>query len=221
MTKSNKQWPEPKYRIAQKEHLHAIGVLVLNYNAFESALFDIFVHHLDRHDVPQRLAKKLYFEMQERKRLDFVKVIFSAYERNPHVKVALTKLLKYFEWCADTRNRLVHAKYSPPLFGVENNKLYLAKRVSQRSLKLHYMQPSLRVLRNAADHIRVGLDCCVSLHFHLKLRDTPQEERSLALRASALGDPSPPPLPEIPPPPKKLRKSLVRPDAPRHPGNRA
>jgi hypothetical protein len=202
MAKSKKDWPE--YSTGAPELLHALAVLLSNYNEFEDALFQLFAYHLERNDAP-RLAAKNYYEMSERKRLDFIKIIFSAYEKEQSVKSTVAKLLKYFEWCMDARNRLAHARYSPPLFGAKNNRLYLVKRASRRGTTLQYMKPSLRELRTAADHVRVGLTCCVNLRFYLTLRDTPQNEWSLSQRLSALDSQS---LPKIPPPPKKLRKSL-------------
>ena len=209
MANSKKEWPE--YSIGQKEHLHAISVLAFNFNEFEAELFEIFVHHLDLHNVPRGTPVKMYYEMTGRRQLDFIKLVFSIYEEDSQVRATLSKLLKYFDWCADTRNRLIHAQYKPPLFGKPDNKLYLAKRASQRSTKLHHMKPSLCTLQNAADKVRLGATRCLSLRFYLNCRDTPQSEWNVTMRvAFGLADKS---LPEIPPPPKKLQKS-IRPHTP-------
>src|SRR5271155_3842959 len=76
MSDSKEKWPMPKYRPGPPKHLHAIGVIANNYSEFEDRLFDIFTHHLDTHKVPRETFESFYFDMSERKRLDFLQVIF-------------------------------------------------------------------------------------------------------------------------------------------------
>ncbi len=205
MAKSSKEWPKPKYDVGQKEHLHAIGVLAFNYNAFESVLFDVFKHHLSTDGMARRTTIRMYSELPERKRLDLIKLVFATTEKDAAVKSAVTKLIKYFEWSADTRNRLVHSQYAPPLFGGKPNKFYISKKASQKSARLHYMRPSTKMLRNAADRIRDGHDYAVSLMDYLTMRDVPRNELDLTVRA--LMGLTTPELPDIPHPPRRLTKS--------------
>jgi hypothetical protein len=41
----NPDWPA--YETGQKEHMHALGVIAVNYNLFERSLFPLFAHHLE------------------------------------------------------------------------------------------------------------------------------------------------------------------------------
>jgi hypothetical protein len=199
MSDSRDTWPQPKYNPGPAKHLHAIGVIANNYCDFEDRLFDIFIHHLDNHKVPKATYEPFYFEMSERKRLDFIQVIFSIYEKDPQVMACVAALIKYFEWCVETRNYLMHAKPYSAMFGGDPDKIYLSKRANKRTSRLAYLVLDLPTLRNAADNIQAGLRCCTDLHLFLRLRDTPREHWSVALKALA-----PQPLPNIPAPPESL-----------------
>jgi hypothetical protein len=202
-----REWPQ--YSRGPKESLHAIAVLILNFNAFETALFRLFAHHLADDRPAYKLATKMFFALPERNRLDFIKMVFSSREKDADVKITLSKLLKYFEWCQHTRNHFAHSRYDPSLFKTpqDDTHIFLAKRGQRYGPKPHYMKPSLAVLRNAADKINQGLHLCLDLCLYLELRDIPLAEQPLVLRAlrSLSGEE----LPEIPPPPKKMRKSLL------------
>lgn len=109
MGRSKKVWP--KYDMAESNLLCALAVAIVNFNEFEHKLFQLFEYHLDKSEAPKRVAVKTYYEMTEGKRLNFIKIVFEAYEKEQAVKTTLLKLVKYFEWCADTRNKLAHARY--------------------------------------------------------------------------------------------------------------
>jgi hypothetical protein len=49
MSESDDSWPN--YSTAGKEYLHALGIITLNFNKFESAIFRLFSHHLERMNV--------------------------------------------------------------------------------------------------------------------------------------------------------------------------
>lgn len=207
MRKPSKKKEWPQYSRGPKESLHAIAVLILNFNGFETALFRLFTHHLVDDKAALKLSTKMYFALPERNRLDLIKMVFSSHEKAGDVKIAVSKLLKYFEWCQYARNQFAHAHYDPSLFRKDTDQIHLAKRGQRYGPKPHYMRPSLRVIRNVADKINDGLQHCLSLCLYLEARDIPQNEQTLALRALwSLSDQC---LPEIPPPPKKLRKSLT------------
>jgi hypothetical protein len=201
-----KEWPQ--YSRGPKESLHAMAVLILNFNAFETALFRLFAHHLVDDGAAFKLATKMFFALPERNRLDFIKMTFSSREKDTEVKLTVSKLLKYFEWCQHTRNHFAHARYDPSLFKTsqDDTHLFLAKRGQRYGPKPHYMKPSLRMLRNAADKVNEGLHLCLDLCLFLELRDIPLNEQPIALRALRVTDGEPP---EIPSPPKKMRKSLI------------
>jgi hypothetical protein len=208
IVRPQKKKPWPPYNRGSPESLHAIAVLILNYNAFETALFRLFSHHLVNDNPTYKLAKKMYFSLPERNRLDLIKIVFGVCEKDPTVKVAISKLLRYFEWSAHTRNYFAHARHEPSFFQRdENNKIYLARRGQRYGPKAHYMKPSIPKIQNAADKIHQGMDYCFSICLYLEVRDVPSNELPLAARA--LWSLSSQSLPEIPPPPRKLSKSLT------------
>jgi hypothetical protein len=207
MAKPKKKREWPSYNRGSPESLHAIAVLILNFNAMETALFRIFAHHLVLDNPTFKIAKKMYFSLPERNRLDLIKLVFGAYEKESAVKIALSKLLKYFDWSAHTRNHFAHARYDPSLFtrkGADTG-IHLAKRGQRYGPKPHYMRPSTRKIQNAADKIHQGMDYCFSLCLYLEVRDVPPNELPLAARA--LWNLSNKSLPEIPPPPRRMSKS--------------
>jgi hypothetical protein len=116
MRKPSKEKEWPQYSRGPKESLHAIAVLILNFNAFETALFKLFAHHLVDDKAAFKLATKMFFSLPERNRLDFIKLTFSSREKDAEVKLTVSKLLKYFEWCQHARNHFAHSRYDPSFF---------------------------------------------------------------------------------------------------------
>jgi hypothetical protein len=53
MSESEDTWPKPQYNAGGAKHLHAIGVISMNYNAFERSLHRLFLFHLERKKVPR------------------------------------------------------------------------------------------------------------------------------------------------------------------------
>jgi hypothetical protein len=139
--------------------------------------------------------------MRERKRLDLIEIVFLTHEKDEAVRKCVSDLLKYFIACGRIRNNLMHAKYSPPFFGEKEGKLHLDKRKNQSSSKLHYMELDIDTLREAADNIRIGFDCCRELQWYLLCRDIPKPTAAKWRVEIAL---LPASLPKIPFPPNTL-----------------
>jgi hypothetical protein len=51
-------WPAPRYNVGKPKHLHAIGVMSMNYNAFERNLYSLYRFHLDRKKIPEKLVRR-------------------------------------------------------------------------------------------------------------------------------------------------------------------
>jgi hypothetical protein len=62
-------WPAPKYHVGKPKHLHAIGVISMNYNAFERNLYWLYRFHLDRKKIPQKLSDLYYLSSMKSKNL--------------------------------------------------------------------------------------------------------------------------------------------------------
>jgi hypothetical protein len=215
MAKPKKEWPT--YYVGEPDHLHALGVISNNYNEFEAQLYLVFMHHLDKSidDFPQELSEMFYFTAPENKRLEYIERLFAIYEKDLNVLACLSALLKHFQWCSETRNTLIHAKHSPPMFKTadQQQRLYLSKR-NKTGSTLNYMKLSLPHLRKIADHMRDGFIWCSDLQLFLYVRDTRHSHRSSLVRA-LVGTVA---LPEIPSPPKKLKLSQTphNPPIPEH-----
>jgi hypothetical protein len=142
--------------------------------------------------------------MREKKRLDLIKIVFSTHEKEEAVRKCVSDLIKYFIACGKLRNNLMHAKYSPPFFGGKEGKLHLDKRKKQSSSELHYMELDIGTLREAADSIRIGFDCCRELQWYLLCRDIPKPTaRRWQIEIAVL----PASLPQIPNPPNTFELS--------------
>ena len=69
MSDSEDSWPLPNYDPGKPKHLHAVGVISMNYNAFERTLYSLYRLHLDRKKIPLRLGELYYFTLNEQSRL--------------------------------------------------------------------------------------------------------------------------------------------------------
>jgi hypothetical protein len=203
MVDAEDSWPLPEYDPGPQKHLHALGVISTNYNAFETQLFELFAHHLDARKVPRKITDAVYFQASETKRLENINLVFAECEKEQAVKKCVEKLMLYFQWCYETRNHLLHSRHAPPLFGGDERALHLAKRVKKTSAQ-GYLKPNLATLRNIADKIQIGERLCFDLINHLQLRDTPVGEWDVSMCML-----SPVALPEIPDQPRPLKPSQV------------
>jgi hypothetical protein len=191
-------WPLPDYNPGPQKHLHALGAISTVYNTFESRLFSLFAHHLDKQGVSRKISSAFYFQGSETQRIENIKLVFDECEKEQPVKDAVLKLMLYFNWCYETRNHLLHSRHDPPFFGHDGNTLHLTKRIKKTS-KQGFLKLNLATLRNVADKIRRGEKTCLRLIIHLQLRDTPEEKWDVAMRLL-----SPATLPEIPEQPRVL-----------------
>jgi hypothetical protein len=196
MCDPNDLWPEPNYDPGPHKHLHALGVISNNYNAFESDIFGFFRHYLELKGITRKTTEFLYGEMNERQRLNAIRFIIDEYETDQSAHAAISKLITYFEWCIEIRNTLLHAEQSG--FG-HTEILWMQKRSSKEYSKLNYLKLRIEKLRQIADQIKIGHDAGWDLFVYLFKRDTPPEKWPLTFRALHVTT-----LPEIPLPPKKL-----------------
>ena len=107
MSDSEESWPLPNYDPGKPKHLHAVGVISMNYNAFERTLYSLYRLHLDRKKIPLRLGELYYFTLNEQSRLAAIRAVFDEYERNEKVREVAESSLKFFDWCSNVRNGAV------------------------------------------------------------------------------------------------------------------
>lgn len=175
MSDSKDTWPEPNYSAGKREDLHAIGIIAMNYNAYERSLFQLYHFHLGRKKVPKKLAALYYFALPEDKRIAAISSVFEEYERNKMVRAAVKSNLAFFDCCAGNRNHILHAeRYPRTMFGsIDDDALHLVKRKGKRSADLGYLTLTLSELRSVADAIRDGHVHCLKICLYLRQRGLP------------------------------------------------
>ncbi len=180
MTESVDDWPKyPNFYPGPAECLHAIGVISSCYNSFERILFDIYMHHLRRQGFPERLCEFYYLGLPEDRRPDAVKQVFDTFEKNAKVKDRVENLLKYFRWCWQVRNVVLHGEAYPTLI-VDKTDLMLVKR-KRRSAEREYHALPFAKLRDLADKIEAGRTQAAKINLHLRYRSTPRKRLSAEL----------------------------------------
>jgi hypothetical protein len=183
MANPNDTWPEPEYHVGPDKHLHAIGVISMVFNGLEQAIARLYRHHLIIQKVPTELIDLHYFGLDESRRIRALKSVFKKYEKNRTVIDIVESIIKYFDWCCESRNKILHSEFHPRFFNTDDGHLHLAKRKSKREAELKYLWFDLSELRNVANKIELGKKQVASLIIHLRQRDTPQEQWPLSLRA--------------------------------------
>ena len=192
MSDSEDSWPLPNYDPGKPKHLHAVGVISMNYNAFERTLYSLYRLHLDRKKIPLRLGELYYFTLNEQSRLAAIRAVFDEYERNEKVREVAESSLKFFDWCSNVRNSILHAHHYPLLSGSSDEALHLTKRKNKRSSEQGYLRFDLPQLRAFGDAFHHGNQHCARLYVHLRQRGRPMSKWNTFLMVRGRE-----PLPEI------------------------
>src|SRR5262249_43444058 len=83
----------------------------------------------------------------------------------------LDSLITYFDWCADARNKILHAEFYPASFGGHPDKLHLTKPLSKKDRSPTYFSVTVDQVRDIADRIEHGKRECAGLLIYLRCRD--------------------------------------------------
>jgi hypothetical protein len=194
-------WPKPAYDAGPAQHLHALGVVSIVYNTFEFALFDVFAHHLRIREIANPTIEHLYWGVADNQRTAAIEKIFATHEKDEFVIKTVSKLIDLFSWCYETRNKILHSRFTPPFFAkAESDLLYLSKR-AKKSSSINYLTLTVESLQTAADQIQAGSESCYALVNYLIIRDVPSDQRPMSLHRFYA---EPPTLPEIPQRPPDL-----------------
>jgi hypothetical protein len=192
----------PKYNPGRRDHLHAIGVLANSYNSFEDGMFSLFRYHLSSRKIPRKVIDFMYLSLSEPQRLATIKLAYKECEQRKQVQELVRNLIKYFEWCCDVRNKLIHAQHYPTTIGDNVSNLHLMKRIAKKSPEHGYMELDLQTLRDLADKVEKGKKHCAQVQISMRFRDTPKAKRPAWLIAYGSG-----PRPKILDIPKTLELS--------------
>ena len=78
-------WPLPRYAAASKAQMHALGVVMMNFNTFEYALFSLFAHPLVVRGINETIAWNIYSQTQESNQQVIIKYLYMMTEKDKEV----------------------------------------------------------------------------------------------------------------------------------------
>lgn len=197
---SEPDYPWPQYSVGPKEHLHALGVISLNFNLYEYSLIVFLEQHFSK-DVSAFLTDKL----NNAERSQLIRLIMSK-DFHQEVIDEVEFILHHFAICAENRHTLLHSRPNLLLgaFG-ETRTLALEKFKRGQPEKLLAFQLDIGDLRRAADEMRAGFVFMIDLwryffdreHYYTVAKHA--EEQNLPIETLAF-----PTLPNRPPEPRKI-----------------
>jgi len=97
------EWP--KYPTGPKDHLHALGVISLNFSHYEAALIIFFERYIDK-----RFSGFIFDKMNNEERAGAIRELISIHESNRKFRKKIDFMLRHFATCAENRHTLLHAK---------------------------------------------------------------------------------------------------------------
>lgn len=172
MSETEDTWPE-HYNPGNHKHLHALGVIAVEYAAFERNMDFFYTNRARKLNVPCELAEMYYFNINEENRIKTLRILFDSYPDGNGLKPIIFNLIDYFLWCRNCRNQLLHAERYPASFGGDPDTLYLTKRMGKQSSKHGYMKFTLRRLRFIADRFNAGVIQSADIHIRLRYDGVP------------------------------------------------
>jgi hypothetical protein len=144
------QYPWPNYHAGPERHLHALGVISVNYNLFESLIATLLQYYAG-----DKTSDFFFDRMSNQERLDAIRHFAYLKEENGNVLALIEYLLSYFSTCTDNRNILMHSKHSSGDHSTEI--LPLEKKAAKDPSRLLYFKLLLSQLRKSADEMRRGV----------------------------------------------------------------
>lgn len=137
----------PSYPVGPTDHVHALGVVSINYNTLESNLLVATIFYLDGKAAP---AAIIFDTTRNNTRIDLLRALW-AHEPLAEVRERLNHFADGFLKCAQNRNILMHSYLTSRVH--ESDILRLAKRSKQQSSVSTY-EFGLNEIRRVADEIR-------------------------------------------------------------------
>lgn len=187
------EWPS--YHSGPKEHVHALGVISLNFNYFEHLLLMLLEQHLDF-----KIARHVFTMLNNSNRPQLIREAFKIYEGDAEVTGCVDAALRYFSVCVENRNNLAHGRlctYETDLLRVEKTTRGQGGFASEFLFKLED-------LRQVADEIMIGADFVAELSGTLRGRKTLRQGTATATTPLGMSPLPRPALPSIPQMPRKI-----------------
>jgi hypothetical protein len=95
-----------KFNRSLEHHMHALGVISVNYNDLEHTLYMLFHYFLN--DYQSKVPALLFPRLSNDRRLDYMREFCKSYHSGEQ-KGAIDRFLDGFDICAYNRNVLAHA----------------------------------------------------------------------------------------------------------------
>jgi hypothetical protein len=136
------------YHPSLRDHMHALGVAVANYNGLEYIFQTLFEYYTGFEYLAA--AQQLFSHLgTNQKRIDVLRRLITYKERkNPDVIDGLEYFLEGFDICAENRNLLMHGRIFE---GTTRTDLVLQKYARKDPTKLNYMHLTVSNIRKVAD----------------------------------------------------------------------
>lgn len=158
----------PAYDAGKHDHVHAMGVVAVNFNTLENLLLSLL--HL-YFNAEYALAQKLFLKLTNHGRIDTLKELVRTRESRPEVRCLIDNFLDGFVICAENRNILMHSLYLGPKYGSDN--MHMAKFSAKQPVKFNTYSFQLIKVRRVADDIwrfrKIGED----IYYNIRFTDYP------------------------------------------------
>jgi hypothetical protein len=186
-------WSGDYFGPSLRDHLHALGVVALNYNALEISFYLLFCEYVGYSEV----SAQLFSDMKNNFRLETLKATAIKQEKNVAVIDAIGTFVGAFDICALNRNILMHSVHDLVQDG--DSVLKLLKSNRKDPMKQTNLVFDVRTLRQVADEIWTLDQYAVDLAFYLQTRSGAMPADDEFARTT---------LPDKPAPPRNLSSLL-------------
>jgi hypothetical protein len=106
-------WPMPDYGPDKPLHVHALGVIALNFVSFERCMEYLLLEKAREANVWGELAKQYFLKLSEEQRMQTISGLFLEHEKDNREVDLVKNIIEYFNWCRHCRNTLMHSELYP------------------------------------------------------------------------------------------------------------
>jgi hypothetical protein len=168
-------WPEPFYYVGQVEHVHALGVISLAFNALEDKMRDIFDLYTG---LPVEASSYLFSKPSNELRIDLLQKCIDSSDHDDNVRDAVRHFLKAFCICFQNRSILMHSMTIKSMHsGTPEATLILAKIAKGSPTRKNNYYATLNMLRNIADEMADFVRYGKSLYYYIPWKHRPPRAR--------------------------------------------
>jgi hypothetical protein len=175
MSEPEDKWPLPDYITGPPKHVHALGVISLNFNIFESSWITLLAPYAGEETARFLLLGKTPDEW----RIATVRHYATRHEGDPDILKRIFEIADAYAICAENRHILMHSKQFFALNKMD--RLSVWKHSNQGNiLRFHFHHNQLR---RVADDMMDGIKYLMIILEHLMYRDGPEILRATDISA--------------------------------------